>query len=118
MAAVLIADDESTIRQLLRHLLGVEGYDVAGEAGDGLEAIERVDDLGPDVVVMDYMMPRMDGAAATREVKRRHPDVAVIAFTAIDEPRVRAAMLAAGADCHAMKGHLDDLLECLRRVTA
>jgi DNA-binding NarL/FixJ family response regulator len=71
---ILIADDDSTIRLLLRRLLEKQGnWQVCGEASNGVEAIEKVEQLEPDVVVMDLSMPVMTGMQAAPEIVKAHP---------------------------------------------
>jgi two-component system, NarL family, response regulator LiaR len=112
--SVLIVDDDATIRRLLKYVLELEGYQVIGEASDGVDAVQRAEALNPDVVVMNHMLPLQDGIAATQEIKRRMPDVAVVGFATSDDPRVARAMREAGASCYATKDDIGGLLECLR----
>src|SRR5689334_20735251 len=71
---ILIADDDATIRQLLRRLLEKQPeWQVCGEAGNGVEAIEGVEQLEPDIVVMDLAMPVMNGLQAGPEIAKAHP---------------------------------------------
>ena len=71
---ILIADDDATIRQLLRRLLEKQPeWQVCGEAGNGVEAIEGVERLEPDIVVMDLAMPVMNGLQAGPEIAKAHP---------------------------------------------
>ena len=70
---VLVVDDSALMRQLLSRLLRKEGLDVVGTASDGLEAIERVQELRPDVVTLDVEMPRLDGLATLERLMAVHP---------------------------------------------
>lgn len=83
---VLIAEDEALIRLDLAEMLGEEGYEVVGEAGDGQEAVELAEALTPDLVIMDVKMPRRDGIDAAREIaeKRIAPIVILTAFSQRD----------------------------------
>lgn len=101
---VLLVDDHELIRQgLIIFLKTAAGMTVVGEAGDGCEAVELVQRLRPDVVLMDLVMPGMDGIAATRLLKAEHPEVEVLALTSyIDEEKVLDA-LSAGAAGYVMK---------------
>jgi len=95
---VLLVDDHPTVRQTLRSAL--EAYpkiEVVGEASDGEEAIARVDQLQPSVIVMDIYMGRMDGITATRLIKAQHPQVAVIGLTIEQKDFQLYAMHKAGA---------------------
>ena len=83
---VVIAEDEALIRLDLKELLIEEGYDVVGEAGDGETAVELVEELRPDLVVMDVKMPRLDGIAAAERIARARiaPVVMLTAFSQRD----------------------------------
>ena len=83
---VVIAEDEALIRLDLKELLVEEGYDVVGEAGDGETAVELVEELRPDLVVMDVKMPRLDGIAAAERIARARiaPVVMLTAFSQRD----------------------------------
>jgi DNA-binding NarL/FixJ family response regulator len=95
---VLLVDDHPAVRRVLRSLLEeVGGWQVVGEADSGEAAIPLVEQLAPDVVLMDCRMPGQGGVATTREIVQRWPEVAVVAHTAYaDETYVRE-MVAAGA---------------------
>ena len=83
---VLIVDDHQVVRQGLRTFLGLqEDIEVVGEAGDGIAAVEMVQRQQPDVVLMDLVMPRLDGISATRQVRALGTDVKVIALTSFTE---------------------------------
>jgi signal transduction histidine kinase len=102
---VLLVDDHPAVRRVLRSLLEeVGGWEVVGEADSGEAALPLVEQLTPDVVLMDCRMPGQGGVAATREIVRRWPKVAVVAHTAYaDETYVRE-MVAAGARGYVLKG--------------
>jgi len=102
---VLLVDDHPAVRRVLRSLLEeVGGWQVVGEADSGEAAIPLVEQLVPDVVLMDCHMPGQGGVAATREIVQRWPEVAVVAHTAYaDETYVRE-MVAAGARGDVLKG--------------
>jgi len=114
----LLADDDAGFRATLRQLLErrVEAQ-VLGEAGNGEEAIQLTNNLRPDVVLMDLAMPRMNGLEATRQLKARWPDLAVIVLTVHDEDVYRRTALAAGAAAFLEKKMLGvDLWPTLARV--
>jgi DNA-binding NarL/FixJ family response regulator len=96
---VLIADDHGVIRDGLGRLISaLEDMEVVGLAGDGEEALQRVAELSPDVVLMDLDMPRMDGIEATRRVIADHPGTAVLVLTSFsDKPRILGALKAGAA---------------------
>jgi YesN/AraC family two-component response regulator len=100
---VLIVDDDKASREGLRELIELRpDIRVVGEAIDGEEAIDLVDALRPDLVVMDVQMPKMDGLEATRRIKQRLPDIRVILLTMYRE--YRAAAERSGADAFLVKG--------------
>ena len=100
----LIVDDYPVVREGLRSLLSShQDFDIVGEAGDGLEAIELVGELHPDLVLLDMSMPRMDGMTAIREIKKKWPKTLVLAFTIHKSPEYVFATLIAGADGYILK---------------
>ncbi|HJT22917.1 MAG TPA: response regulator transcription factor [Nitrospira sp.] len=95
---VLLVDDHMMLRESLRVALhAYPSMEVVGEAGNGEEALSKVDTLKPNVVVMDVNMPKMGGIAATREIKRRYPGVAVLGLSMNACRTYQAAMQEAGA---------------------
>jgi len=115
---LLLVDDDSGFRSTLRQLLEQRAdVEVLGEAGNGEEAVQLAGDLSPDVVLMDLAMPRMNGLEATRQLKARWPDLAVIVLTVHDEDVYRRTALAAGAAAFLEKKMLGvDLWPTLARV--
>jgi DNA-binding NarL/FixJ family response regulator len=100
---VLIADDHAGARRGLQALLSTRpNIEVVCEARDGREAVQRVEEVQPDVVLMDLHMPEWDGLEATRYIKARWPEVGVVALTV--RASYRAAALSAGADAFLLKG--------------
>ena len=119
---VLIADDQDLVRSGFRLiLLSYDGIDVVGEARDGLEAVERAQRLVPDVVLMDIRMPRLNGIAATRDIKA-NPKLAnthVLILTTFDLDEYVYDALAAGASGFLLKdAEPDDIVDALRVVAA
>jgi NarL family two-component system response regulator LiaR len=115
---VLIVDDHQVVRQGLRTFLELhEDIDVVGEAGDGMAALELVRQLAPDVVLMDLVMPRLDGIAATRQVKALGGTTRVIALTSFTEDDKVFPAIQAGASSYLLKDvSPDDLVEAIRAV--
>ena len=96
---VLIADDSHTVRYVIRLFLGNRtGLEVCGEAGDGLEAIEKAETLRPDLILLDYSMPELNGAEVASILKKRMPAVPIILFTMYGENVGKAIASAAGID--------------------
>jgi two-component system chemotaxis response regulator CheY len=94
---VLIVDDALLIRQMLRTILSRGNYEVIGEASDGGEAVRRYEELRPDVVLLDIMMPEVDGVTALRDILARYPEARVVMCSALDQKAVIAEALQAGA---------------------
>ena len=117
---VLIVDDNVHVRGGLRQLLDFQEHiEVVGECADGRQAVDEVDRLTPDVVVMDMRMPEMTGAEATAAIKQDHPEVKVLALTAFGEMELVSEMVKAGADGYLLKGgSADELLRSLDAVHA
>lgn len=97
MIRVLIADDQALFREGLRAVLSAQGIDVVGEAANGREAIELVESLLPDVVLMDLRMPELDGIAATRHIAAIANGPRVIALTTFDDDESVFDAIRAGA---------------------
>lgn len=95
---VLVVDDHPLVRRGIRAmLLGAHGIEWVGEAEDGRDAIREIARVQPDVVLMDLLMPGMDGSRATEAIAREHPDVRVLVLTSVTDPERLAAVQAAGA---------------------
>ena len=113
---VLVVDDDKAVRESLRRSLEFNGYDVH-LAGDGAEALAGIAGVSPDVVVMDVMMPRLDGLDTTRALRTAGNDVPIIVLTARDAVGDRVEGLDAGADDYLTKPFaLPELLARLRAL--
>lgn len=117
---VLVVDDEASIRRILETRLKMAGYDVV-TAEDGEEAVEVYNKTAPDLVILDVMMPKMDGYGVTREI-RRTSDVPIIILTALGDVSERITGLELGADDYVIKPFSPKELEArvkavLRRTT-
>ena len=116
---VLIADDAADLRLLLRtRLMRRDDVDVVGEAGDGEEVLELVDQVEPDVIIMDLSMPRVDGLQATEIIRERHPDVRIVVLSGYPSSAMEAMALSAGADEYIEKGPDLSTVEAAVRVPA
>lgn len=117
---LLIADDHAVLRAGLRMLLEVHrDMEVAGEAGDGLEVVQKARDLQPDIVLMDLTMPGPHSGEVIRQVLRACPKTRVLVLTMHDDPSYLASALAAGAAGYVVKKVADsELLTAIRAVHA
>jgi DNA-binding NarL/FixJ family response regulator len=117
---ILLVDDHPVVRQGLRTLLEVRPeWEVVGEASDGLEAVEKVSTLNPDVVVLDVTMPRMNGIEACRRIQQQKDSSREVLFvTQHDSPQMMREALAAGARGYVVKSNLArDLVEAVDAVS-
>ena len=108
---VVLVDDIDTIRDLLRLTLEGMGAEIVGEAANGRDAIEEAVRTQPDLVIMDWNMPILDGIQGTRGLLQAVPDTTVVSFTSTDDPRIERALLEAGAKATFNKADLAPLLE-------
>jgi two-component system, NarL family, response regulator LiaR len=117
---ILLADDHTVVRSGLSAVLAMqEDFKVVAEAGDGEEAVRLCESLQPDVVLMDLLMPKMDGVAATRVIKDRWPKIQVIALTSFKEKEYVEGALKAGAGGYLLKNvSADELVAAVRRAIA
>lgn len=120
MIRLLIVDDHQLMRDGLVGLLGLESdIEIVGTATDGAEAVEKVAELKPNLVLMDVRMPTMSGIAATREIKARHPETEVVLLTMHEEDEYVFEGLSAGASGYLLKdASHDELMSTLRQVEA
>ena len=113
---LLLVEDHTIVREGLRALLSrYDNVEVVGEARDGVEALEQVDKLHPDIVLMDVAMPRMNGMEATRLIHERHPETKVIILTQYSDKYYVRSLLKAGATGYILKDVLGD--ELIRAIT-
>lgn len=115
---VLVVDDHTIIREGISLLLKAhQDIEVVGEAVDGVDAIEKMRQLRPDIVLMDLSMPRMGGVEATQQIKKEHPEVQVLALTVHGNPEYFLRILSAGASGYVVKGASSgELVSALRAV--
>jgi len=116
---ILIADDHSVVRQGLRMFLALDSeLDIVGEATDGAEALRLARDLRPDIVLMDLLMPGMDGIAATQAIRKELPDTEVLALTSVLEDASVVQAIKAGAIGYLLKTTESDELRRAIRAAA
>ena len=115
---VLLVEDNDVFRQALVLLLELQdGIEVAAAVSEGNAALSAYREHRPDVVVMDFRLPGMDGVEATLELVSEHPEVAVVCLTASASPRELDALMAAGAiDCLRKDEELDVIVAAIRRA--
>ena len=117
---ILIADDHSVVRQGLKMFLGLDPeLEVVGEAEDGRQALRFAERLRPDVVLMDLLMPHMDGVAATAAIRQALPDTEVIALTSVLEDEQVVGAVRAGAIGYLLKNtDADELRRAIKAAAA
>jgi two-component system, NarL family, response regulator LiaR len=115
---LMIVDDHAIVRQGLRAIIRVTpGIELAGEASGGREAIELAAAQRPDVILMDLVMPEIDGVAAIAAIKRAQPSVRVIALTTFSDPELVLGAVQAGADGYLLKDvDMQELAHSIRTV--
>jgi len=117
---LLLVDDHAVVRGGLRALLESRGdLEVVGEADDGWKAIELAAELSPDVVIMDAAMPRLNGAAAIRQIRKDCPGAVIVAFSMHSSDQHISQMLGAGASAYLLKTcDVEELLHAIRAALA
>lgn len=120
MITILLVDDHALVRRGFRRLIEDEAdLQVIGEAGDGLEAVALAASLKPQVIVMDYALPGINGALATRQILAANPDPAILILSMHTEPQYVENSIDAGARGYLMKNVLDlELVDAIRRLAA
>ena len=114
---ILIADDHEALRRGLRSALLGAGWQVCGEAADGKQAVEKTEELKPDLVLLDLSMPVMSGHEAAREILRNNPGVKIVVFTMHESQQVRDALSKIGVHALAVKSApLSLLLDTIQTV--
>lgn len=117
---ILIAEDHEVVRQGLRAFLELDpGFEVVGEADDGCQAVGMAHRLRPDVVLMDLVMPELDGIAATRLIRQQLPDTQVVALTSVLEDSSVGGAVRAGAIGYLLKDiHAKELRQAIKAAAA
>ena len=108
---VVIADDHPVVREGIRAMLQTDGgLEIVGEASDGLEAVAKTEECQPDVILMDIVMPKLDGLEATRRIKKQYPNTSVIMLTIYADKAFVIDAIQAGAGGYLLKDTSRDLL--------
>ena len=115
---IILVDDHSLVRKGLSMVLAVyDDFKVVGEANDGEEAVRLCEGLQPNVVLMDLLMPKMDGVNATKIIKERWPQIQIIALTSFDEKEYVEGALKAGASGYLLKNvSAEELVSAIQRA--
>ena len=116
---VLIADDHPLFRKGLSSLITEEpDYELVGEASNGMEAVDKAWELKPDIVIMDIVMPEMDGMLATEHIKKRLPDTKIIIISMHQQKEYALRLYRIGADGYVLKDFVaEELLDALKSVS-
>lgn len=117
---ILLVDDHAVVRSGLKAFLqSFDGMELLGEASDGEEALRLCEFMQPDLILMDMIMPNMDGITATRAIKNRWPEIKVIALTSFDERELVRGALQAGAIGYLLKNiSAEELAKAIRTAAA
>ena len=117
MARVLVADDASFMRQMIREIVEAEGFEVCGEASDGVEAVDEFKRLHPDVVTMDIVMPLKSGIDAVRGIMALDPSACVVMCSALGQETLVTEAIQAGAKDFIVKPFKPDaVIDTLKKV--
>ena len=118
MTRILVADDHEVVRAGLRLVLEAQpGWEVVAEAPDGKDAVRKAIDIRPDVAIVDYLLPVLNGVEVTRQIKTRLPEVEVLIFTMHDSRALVADLLDAGARAYVLKSDPnEDLISAVKSL--
>lgn len=115
---ILIIDDDVTALDIVDYLFEDKGFDVVRRA-DGISALECVEEVGPNIILIDLMMPRMNGQDCVKEIRNKGLKLPIVAFTAVDDPEIHKEAMDAGCDLvltkpckpNVLVKHVEDLLK-------
>ncbi len=114
---VLVVDDAAFMRMMIKDVLSKNGYEIVGEAENGLKAIEKYKELTPDLVLMDITMPEMDGIEAVKNIKQLDPGAKIVMCSAMGQQAMVIESIQAGARDFIVKPFQQDrVLEAVRKV--
>ncbi|MBB5147865.1 MULTISPECIES: response regulator [Ureibacillus] len=114
---ILIVDDAAFMRMMIKDILTKNGYEVVGEAADGMQAVEKYNELRPDLVTMDITMPEMDGITALKQIKSIDPNAVVIMCSAMGQQAMVIDAIQAGAKDFIVKPfQADRVIEAIQKA--
>ncbi len=114
---ILIADDAAFMRMMIKDILIKNGYEIAGEAGNGREAVEKYAELKPDLVLLDITMPEMDGIEALKQIRAADPEAVCVMCSAMGQQAMVVESIQAGAKDFIVKPfQADRVIEALRKT--
>lgn len=114
---ILIVDDAAFMRMMIKDILSKNGFEIVGEAADGVQAIEKFKETQPDLVTMDITMPEMDGITALKEIKKINPSAKVIMCSAMGQQAMVIDAIQAGARDFIVKPfQADRVLEAINKA--
>ena len=114
---ILIVDDAAFMRMMIKDILTKNGYIVAGEAENGVKAVEKYKEIQPDLVIMDITMPEMDGIQAVKEIKKINPDANIVMCSAMGQQAMVIESIQAGARDFVVKPfQADRVIEAVNKV--
>ncbi|MED3660408.1 response regulator [Ureibacillus sp. FSL K6-8385] len=114
---ILVVDDAAFMRMMIKDILTKNGYEVVGEAADGMQAVEKYNELRPDLVTMDITMPEMDGITALKKIKELDPNAVVIMCSAMGQQAMVIDAIQAGAKDFIVKPfQADRVIEAIQKA--
>lgn len=114
---ILICDDAAFMRMMIKDILSKNGYNVAGEAENGMKAVEKFKEVTPDLVLMDITMPEMDGIQALKKIKATDPNAAIIMCSAMGQQAMVIESIQSGAKDFIVKPFQPDrVLEAVKKA--
>ncbi|MDQ0298724.1 two-component system chemotaxis response regulator CheY [Salibacterium salarium] len=117
MASVLIVDDASFMRMMIKDILTKNDFEIAGEASNGQEAVDMYNELKPDLVTMDITMPEKDGVVALKEIQSNYPDAKIIMCSAMGQQSMVIDAIQAGAKDFIVKPfQADRVMDAINKV--
>lgn len=114
---ILIVDDAAFMRMMIKDILTKNGFEVVGEAADGIQAVEKYKEVNPDLVTMDITMPEMDGITSLKEIKKIDPGAKIIMCSAMGQQAMVIDAIQAGAKDFIVKPfQADRVLEAIKKT--